>query len=933
MSSPDDGATADVHRDADTGGWDGEDQETRRVGNAQPFIAAAPRGQPGDTLGRYVLLRPLGAGGMSVVWLAYDPELDRRVALKLMHRAAGGGSFGDGDQRLLREAQALARLSHVNVVHVYDVGVVDGQVYIAMELVEGQTLRDRLVERPHGWRETMALLVRAGRGLAAAHAAGLVHLDFKPTNVLVGDDNEVRVVDFGLAREPTNIVPRASDDASLSRSGRLNERLTEDGAVLGTPGYIAPEVLCGRAADPRADQFSFCVTAWEALFNERPFEGEDHVELHRNVIAGRVREPPAKVQVPRSVRRALLRGLAVSPTHRFPSMGELLDAITPRSRARPLLWAGLAALGLGSLALPLLQPNAKAIDHCAAIDATIRETWNPEHAAHARAAFDKTGTPYAAAAWSSSTKLLDAWAEQWGREARDACEATMVRAEQSQETYDLRRACFDDARVQLEAVVEVFAAADATVVEHAVQAVVGLPSPSRCSDIDALRAEASEPKDPEARDRAAEIDHRVSRVRALLDAGRVNEAARAAMQAVDEARALDHAPTLARTLQTAANARVAAGDNLQAVELLDEAMWMAERSGLDRLRLRILVDQVYVVGHQLRDGTRGRWYADLADAVQRRVGGHDTLFWQLVVNRGVLAADAGEQEEALDLLEQALAASERDEPEFDGTNRSTLLMNIGSSHYERGDYKTALDYYQRSLDLQMEQLGDAHPAIATGLENRANAEQALGQLEAALADHTAALRIHERIGLLSGSTHAMLINNIGVVLSGMRRWDEAVKYYDRARELLVPDEVDHPIYSIALSNTAEALLAQNRPSEALALYRDAHDRLVRVLGADHPYPAVAETGIGLAQIELGEYEQARVHLEHALEIQKHGVDPVALAETRFGLARVIAATGGDVGQARRLGEQAREALVAIGPRGALPLEKVTRFLATAPLAN
>jgi tetratricopeptide (TPR) repeat protein/tRNA A-37 threonylcarbamoyl transferase component Bud32 len=869
---------------------------------------------------------------MSVVWLAYDPELDRRVALKLMHRVASDHSFGDSDQRLLREAQALARLSHVNVVHVYDVGVVAGQVYIAMELVDGLTLREWIAEGTHGWREIMTVLLRSGRGLAAAHAAGLVHLDFKPSNVLVAPSEgageiQVRVVDFGLAREPASVVPRPSDEAALSRSGRrLGERLTEDGAVLGTPGYIAPEVLCGRQADPRADQFSFCVTAWEALFGDRPFAGEDHTTLHKNVLAGRVRDPPPRVPVPRATRRALLRGLAVSPEHRFSSMHALLDAIAPKSRARPIVWLGLGAVAIASLALPLLQPAASTIDHCAAVETSMDAAWNPEVAARTRAAFDATGTPYAAAAWSSATKLLDAWADHWTTDARDACEATLVRAEQSQETYDLRRACFDEARAQLEAVVEVFVAADATVVEHAVQAVVGLPSPGRCSDLDALRDEASAPRDPVARERAVEIDREVLRVRALMDAGRMAEAARVGQEALAHARELDHAPTLSRALLGAANARVAIGENLEAIPMLDEALWLAERSGLDRLRLRVLIDQVYVVGHIARDRVRGRWYADLASAVQQRIDGRGTLFWQLMVNRGVLAADAGEQEEALALLEQALAASERDDSGFDGTNRSTLLMNIGSSHYERGDYHTALDYYQRALDMQVEQLGDAHPQVATAFENRANAEQALGQLDDALADHMRALAIHERIGLLSGSSHAVLLNNIGVVLSGMHRWDEAVKYYDRARRLLEPDETDHPLYPITLSNTAEAELAQGHAKEALALYRDARERLARILGAEHPYVAVASTGLGHALIEVGEYEEARVHLLHSLEIQRQGADPAALAETRFGLARVIAATGGDAAEARRLAEQAREALLLVGQRGALPLARVEAFL-------
>jgi integrase len=209
--------------------------ETRRVDDTGAVMLADEAlfaaHHPGETFGRYVLLRPLGAGGMSVVWVAYDPELDRSVALKLMHDR-DTNRFGSGSQRLLREAQALARLSHANVVRVFDVGLVAGEVYLAMELVEGVTLREWMVQTRHGAREILRVLTRAGRGLAAAHDAGLVHLDFKPTNVLVGVDGEVRVVDFGLARDPAQLAARSSGDSGSScddgpRSGRPATRLGE----------------------------------------------------------------------------------------------------------------------------------------------------------------------------------------------------------------------------------------------------------------------------------------------------------------------------------------------------------------------------------------------------------------------------------------------------------------------------------------------------------------------------------------------------------------------------------------------------------------------------------------------------------------------------------------------------------------------------------
>ena len=304
----------------------------------------------GDTIGRYVVLRRIGAGGMGVVFAAYDPQLDRRVALKLLRTGMGLGE-GEARARLVREAQAIAQLSHPHVVAVYDVGTAaDGDVYIAMEFVEGDTLTNWLSRWERSWRDVVAMFRDAGLGLAAAHAVGLLHRDFKPDNVLVGADGRVRVTDFGLAR---SLVTGGEDSAdNLPRDlTPLRVTLTATGAVMGTPRYMAPEQLAGKDISAAADQFSFCVALYEAVFGVHPIVGDTAAKMLEE--GARMRPPPEGRGAPASLITVLARGLDPVPARRFPSMSALLaeieHAIRP-PRRRYMAIAGAAALVLGGAA-------------------------------------------------------------------------------------------------------------------------------------------------------------------------------------------------------------------------------------------------------------------------------------------------------------------------------------------------------------------------------------------------------------------------------------------------------------------------------------------------------------------------------------------------------------------------------------------------------
>jgi serine/threonine protein kinase/TolA-binding protein len=331
-------------------------------------LPAVPLGR-GTELGRYVVLDHLGSGGLGDVFTAWDPELDRKVALKLLKSAAYGRvDLSRLHGRLLREAQAMARLSHPNVVTVHDVGLSDSRIFIAMEFVDGVTLKEWIKDRTRPWQEVRDVLLQAGQGLIAAHAANLVHRDFKPSNIIVDKNGRVRVLDFGLARRPNDerysddSLERSGDSLDPATSGRalIDEAITQTGTVLGTPAYMAPEQYAQEMVDGLADQFAFCVTAFEAFYGQRPFLGKGE-ELVKAIRGGTVTWPKNEGRIPKFMRKALARGLSVDSAKRFPDMPSLLQAMQAdrRNKRRAGIALALSAVlsaGGGAAAYAFLQP-------------------------------------------------------------------------------------------------------------------------------------------------------------------------------------------------------------------------------------------------------------------------------------------------------------------------------------------------------------------------------------------------------------------------------------------------------------------------------------------------------------------------------------------------------------------------------------------------
>ncbi|MCB9748574.1 MAG: protein kinase [Myxococcales bacterium] len=343
----------------ETGPRPGDASDDAARSGSAPTTENPLRGAP-RTVGRYVVFSRLGEGGMGVVYAAYDPKLDRKVAVKLVRPGPSGSSASDDPtRRLEQEARALAKLSHNNIVRVYEVGTFRDQVFVAMEFVDGVTLREWQFKRAATWRDVLPKYVAAGRGLAAAHRAGIVHRDFKPDNVLVSAEGEVRVLDFGLAARrggrsraagdawSASAVFDISGDEQTMHAPADRTYKTQAGALVGTPAYMSPEQYLGARVEATSDQFSFCVALYEALYGQRPFVGESLAVLASNIVDGALAETPAFVKVPQWLRRVLLRGLSRAPSDRFPDMDALLRALEhdPRALLRRALVV-LAALGL-----------------------------------------------------------------------------------------------------------------------------------------------------------------------------------------------------------------------------------------------------------------------------------------------------------------------------------------------------------------------------------------------------------------------------------------------------------------------------------------------------------------------------------------------------------------------------------------------------------
>ncbi len=686
-------------------------------------------------IGRFVPIECIGRGGMGVVWAAYDPELDRKVAIKLIAAAATQDTVGDrATDRMLREARALAKLTDANVVAVYDVGTHGNAFYIAMEFVDGEPL-DRWLVPPRTWQQRLDVFVPAGRGLAAAHAAGLVHRDFKPSNVVVARGGRVVVLDFGLARAPV-----AETFAAAEATG-LDPRATEGGALLGTPAYMSPEQWRGLAVDARSDQFNYCVALWEALCAAHPFDRSSTLTLAQSVTTGAVREPPAGAAVPARILAVVRRGLASEPAARWPSMPALLDELTrARTRSTPLLAiAGMAvvgALGWTALAQPVALDNA-----CAAASERIGTVWTHPRRDQLAKAFAAPGKTFATDAWTRVEPALDTYARAWSAAVTDAC-VTARDGTTTSEQAALQTACHGDALHRFDALVERLADADVESIVRATDAAAGLPALDRCADLVRLRAATPDGADPAAE---AEVRAQLAKLTAALDVGDHATVAALAptLQALTEQ--TSDAGLRAELLRARANVAALEGPSTVATADLEAAANLALSAGRDELFVAIgsEVAVALVLSGGSREAAEAWW--KIASATLEHTGVGGALEIETLRTGSLIALTRHEIGRSREL---AQLAAQHSRERFGEAHFLSLRTGADLARVTMlaGDVETALAAYPALIAAARETYGPRHPATLELLDFELVAQIDAGRREGLVDRARALLEIHDSEG-------------------------------------------------------------------------------------------------------------------------------------------------------------------------------------------
>ena len=974
--------------------------------------------------GRFTLLGMVGTGGMGEIYAAYDDVLDRKVAIKLVRASVrqqvthAGTNASPADVRLLREAKMLARLSHPNVVQIHDAGTYEDRVFIAMEFIRGVNMRQWLQQCWHSrtsrqhWRRVLAMFLNIGQGLEAAHRAGVAHRDFKPENVLIGDDDRPRVVDFGLARisnspdaeqaadtrqtagarhaagaratadngAPTGAKASGSgpcitqattvdDDGGelvsapapdgppasgpvlqpatwRSETTRVPTFVTTRGQLVGTPLYMAPEQLRGEPADAVSDQFGFCVALYEALYGQRPFQGDTLEILEQTITSGKITTPPRGTAVPASVRQALLRGLSADRADRFSDMGQLMQALDMEDRIRRRRWtmaATGAALAVASTAA-IVWSLAVPADPCLNVTASMEEVWNDTGRERVAQAFAQTGLPYAATTWTKLDGTIAGYVEDWRSARMRACTATHVDRVQSAELMDRRMLCLDEGQHQLAATMEQFSDADAAVVERAADAVAALPPTAWCDDADRLAYGIAPPMPQQAAEVAA-VRKRLAAARTGHIFGHYRDALQIARAQVVNSEKIDYPPVQAEALHVTGRILLHDGTRVgqdideiaQGEELLSKASLMAEGVRHDWLLAEIWQDLTLATYRHDADTERGHRRALRAQAVIRRLGDPPRLVTDLQRSRALLYFKDKEYARAEAELGQALAGIDA----HADYERAIFLRSLGNSIRMQRRFEEAEDLYRQAIAHAEAALGPMHPTVASIRFEVAqlNANQGrydearelflsvLGQFEQAWGPH------HERVAKVHWYL-AKVYRHLGQLERAREHLRAAREVYEAIdpagsiplAEVLIQQgtvEFRRGEFRNAIATYQRALGMQNRFLRAghirigeshaniaeAYLNLDLHDEALRELAlaeavfANYPdnvlYHTFAAGLRGQALMRLGRTAAAIAALEAAVAgYDKLGSHPVERADVLWALARAVDADPG-VGKARR----------------------------------
>ncbi len=856
-----------------------------RLMHARLVKAVTARELPAVRVGRFELVEKLGQGGMGEVFVARDPVLDREVAIKLVRTGRGDANH------ILREARALARLNHPNVIAVYDADLVDGEVYIAMELVRGRDLRAWRTAAAPAEAVLLEALLAAGRGLAAAHAAGLVHRDIKPDNILVGDDTRVRVVDFGLARtfDASFVASGSYGDRDGNASGADPAREVLHGTGLaGTLGYLAPELVVGSPPSPAGDQFAFAVTAYEMLYGTRPCAGA---------------APPDGLQTLPEVARIIARGLATSPDDRYADLTAMLEDLAraarrPQRRRRMIAVASAFTIGVAGIAVAYrVGSHAPPVD-CDSGTEEVARVWRPELRERLVRVFDSA--PSLPAAWSASVvDELDHFAIAWTNAHKTVCEATHVRRTQTVPLLDARMACLRTRLGHADALVGTLLGAD-----HDTLGRMASLTPELAAD-DCI--EAPVVGSDHERERLATCDAAGAAVLASVEPARLDIAQRA-FAATGLKSAGSAFTTSASVLQRYAT--ILGHEVTRACALGDPQDQAAEA------RRACLDDRVARLAALLET-----FAAADAELVVRAPEVAWGLFEAKPCRTPLPARGSRRRLEITKLLGRARAANAAGRHQIAMIAASALLASAGS------DRDTELD--------ALIELGDALSSIGdrAGIETLHRAEklaESLGRDRDAatvlgLLAHVAGLVGHEpatahrAIELARAKLERLGDGNVGAIAlllaedaqiyleerrtqEARRAIDEAVALYEQAYGIETPD------FGIAISIAAQVAHISGDVDTAYLHLKRGLGVLDRTLGARHPATAGAQMELAAILVERGQLDEARTVLLAADSV---------FAEVMGDDSPARAAVAGNLGDLERRAGNAPAAISAYGRAAAI----------------
>lgn len=820
----------------------------------------------GKLIGRYVVLGSLGAGGGGEVFAAYDPQLDRKVAVKRLRS-------GSDTELLLREARMLAKLRHPGVVTVYDVGVdEDDEAYLAMELVEGKDLGRWLEE--HGSTSgprKLAMLRATALGLHAAHQAGVVHGDVKPANILVGDDHRVLVGDFGVAR--------------------LVSALEGEGRVAGTPLFMAPEQDDGHPGDVRSDVFAFAATAWQTLTGTHPFANTSGSEVTpaSGTTAAMVGEgtastsgaaglvavaeakrlgPPALPEPLPSLPRArelfevLRAGLQPAPDARPESMDAFIEVMTPKAPSR--WWVPAVALGTvgGAAALVLGGPGEET--RCLGSSERLVDIWTPARADALQGHWETMGPPWQAQA-AELRHTFDDYAQRWIAAHHANCEATSILVEQSQSDADLRSRCLLDARAALSASVSLLEDADVEVARRSDSLAQSLPNLERCADVRQIEAQTRIPDDPALRADVDAVRDALPAARAELWAARFAEAHAAMVPLVEQASALGYVPLKVELAPSWADVLSRTGDTKAAYEVWETCVQEGLEYGLH--------------AHAFRCASQ------MAEALAQR----DSRL---------------EAAEAWVTIAQGLA----ERPDVRESAAEDVLRVRSVVAYEASDYARALELDRELVQRRSERLGPKHQLVGTALVSQGNSELRTGDLQSAEATH---IRAREVLEAAVGPDHpvtASALMNLGTVLESRGAHEEALALLrDAERILAAALGPEHEELSLLHTNIAVNLTALGEFDDAMAEYRTGLAIVEGRRGPGHVEAGRIKMNMGVVELREQEFEDARKTLREALDILEASLPELHehRISCKLNLALALASLG-DIASARPLLEDVLE---------------------------